>query len=693
MIKHITTDELKTMTKANGIILQGSGGDPADWLKGINIMFTEIGILQNGDTFKDAHVFQHNGLTNIMFDFENVDLDMGKLAGWRLHTHDVYAGTWMDDYLANALGVDIEDSRVVDVSPRHDVSDRDYADTVGEDEPEWNELNPPPIVSFGERRSPYRDEGTEGMHSSDMDNYDTSLHPIGIYIEKLHVPENDGFIIPLPTSSKELFLYLEGLEISDWQDIAIMNIQSDIKGLDEKLQEIIAQESMSPYRLNELNYLAERIKGLDEYALGIFSANIEAGRNCNSLENIINLTFDENLNCFDVQPALSEEMYGEFHLEILLPDKHADAFNRLMDSDEQADRALATHILMLEKHVDKEALGRTIIQEEGGVITDQGYLTGGDGLQDIYKSPHDIPIEHRIYSPPMPIVENADLSSLLVKMHALGGEYMQRAERNLGILLNRQGDELLLLTNGKDIHLANTASVYLNGTEEHNKWKNAELTSTTRAFAILPANNGDKFAIGSVVEIDFIDQQRDIINNSIWFEQVEAVRKNGTELLFTRAEWDSLQARDIADMVSWRHIYEQPDISVLANHLDNLQNQRTANVKEVSADGLLADLNISYMERAKNPQPNMLRIPREVAAEVLPRGDADVYRLFPDGAQQMSPIDAVKSKGLWFSDYREFAIKRVDIEKLDKWVERKTSDIVRQAERGQRSRSGREEEL
>ena len=32
-IKGITTDELRTMDKAEGIILQGCGGDPQEWIE------------------------------------------------------------------------------------------------------------------------------------------------------------------------------------------------------------------------------------------------------------------------------------------------------------------------------------------------------------------------------------------------------------------------------------------------------------------------------------------------------------------------------------------------------------------------------------------------------------------------------------------------------------------------------------
>lgn len=106
-MKHITTDELRIMTEREGLIIQGCGGDLSEWVKGINDILTQEGILKNGDTFKDVSVFEHDGCTNLLFSMENVDLDIGKLAMWRLRSHETFGGTWLSDYLPNRLGVDM----------------------------------------------------------------------------------------------------------------------------------------------------------------------------------------------------------------------------------------------------------------------------------------------------------------------------------------------------------------------------------------------------------------------------------------------------------------------------------------------------------------------------------------------------------------------------------------------------------
>ena len=105
MIQRINAEDLRKMEGKEGLILQGCGGDPQEWLDGINDLLTKEGILQNGTKFENAYVFQNEGITNILFPFEeNVQMDIGKLAMWRLKTHSNFSGKWLSDYVANRLG-------------------------------------------------------------------------------------------------------------------------------------------------------------------------------------------------------------------------------------------------------------------------------------------------------------------------------------------------------------------------------------------------------------------------------------------------------------------------------------------------------------------------------------------------------------------------------------------------------------
>lgn len=111
------------MTDEEGLILQGCGGDLQEWVDGINDLLAQEGILLNGTKFEHATTFQHDGLTNLLFSFEGVQLNVGKLALWRIQTHSQFGGTWLSDYVPNRLGGFIQKQRPV--KPKMELSGRD----------------------------------------------------------------------------------------------------------------------------------------------------------------------------------------------------------------------------------------------------------------------------------------------------------------------------------------------------------------------------------------------------------------------------------------------------------------------------------------------------------------------------------------------------------------------------------------
>lgn len=100
----ITTEDFRRMDDQEGLILMGCGGDLQEWLDGINEMLADAGILQNGSRFENISSFQYEGLTCLLYPFEGVNLNIGKLAMWRLQTHANLGGTWLSDFVPNRLG-------------------------------------------------------------------------------------------------------------------------------------------------------------------------------------------------------------------------------------------------------------------------------------------------------------------------------------------------------------------------------------------------------------------------------------------------------------------------------------------------------------------------------------------------------------------------------------------------------------
>ena len=102
-IKQVATDDLRRMEGREGIVFEGCADLPG-WVDGINDTLTEAEILLNGTTFRNVSSFERDGLTCLLFDFEGAELDVGKLAMWRLRTHEQFGGTWLSDYVPNRLG-------------------------------------------------------------------------------------------------------------------------------------------------------------------------------------------------------------------------------------------------------------------------------------------------------------------------------------------------------------------------------------------------------------------------------------------------------------------------------------------------------------------------------------------------------------------------------------------------------------
>lgn len=172
-IKTVKTEELRRMNGAGGLILQGCGGDPQEWLDGINSLLTDEEILKNGSRFENISVFQNGDLTNILFPFEDgVDIDMGKLAMWRLHSHEQFSGTWLSDYVPNKLGGFVDEA-----APEREKPD---CKLIGED---GNVFNLMGLAARALRRNGLAEQATEMTERvTGCGSYDEALCIIGEYV-------------------------------------------------------------------------------------------------------------------------------------------------------------------------------------------------------------------------------------------------------------------------------------------------------------------------------------------------------------------------------------------------------------------------------------------------------------------------------------------------------------------------------
>ena len=186
-IRQITKEQLRRMGDREGLVLQGCGGDPQEWLDGINEILTNEGILKKGAGFEDAYTFRHDGLTCLLFHFkENMELDMGKLAVWRLATHSTFGGTWLSDYVPNRLGGFVQEQERKAV-PEHVKPD---CPLIGED---GNIFRLMGIASETLRENGMQEQAEE-MRSRifQCQSYDSALSIIGDYVNITTNEQSEG---------------------------------------------------------------------------------------------------------------------------------------------------------------------------------------------------------------------------------------------------------------------------------------------------------------------------------------------------------------------------------------------------------------------------------------------------------------------------------------------------------------------
>ena len=172
-IKNITTNDLRKMNNKEGLILQGCGGEVKEWVDGINDILTENGILLDDTKFDNVSVFQNEGVTCILYPFDNVHLDVGKLSMWRLQSYTAFAGTWLSDYVDNKLGgFESEQNKAEKVKPD--------CELIGQD---GNIFNLMGIASHTLKQNGMADEAKEMCSRvTSSGSYCEALNIIGDYV-------------------------------------------------------------------------------------------------------------------------------------------------------------------------------------------------------------------------------------------------------------------------------------------------------------------------------------------------------------------------------------------------------------------------------------------------------------------------------------------------------------------------------
>ena len=186
-IREITIDELRHMNGQEALILQGCGAPLQEWQDGINDILTQEGILLEGTRFTDILSFQNGNLTCLVFPFsDDVKLSLGKLALWRISTHENLGSTWLSDYVPNRLGGfahedPVEEEMPEPVQPEPAQREKPDCELIGKD---GNVFNLMGIAARTLRQNDMAAEAQEMLDriKSQAGNYYEALGIIGEYV-------------------------------------------------------------------------------------------------------------------------------------------------------------------------------------------------------------------------------------------------------------------------------------------------------------------------------------------------------------------------------------------------------------------------------------------------------------------------------------------------------------------------------
>jgi len=474
----------------------------------------------------------------------------------------------------------------------------------------------------------------------------------------------------------------------------IWDALSDIDNLGAVVSASISK-TLSPHKLDELNYLAAKIQALRPSEFETFAAAVQAGRHCENVAEIINIT--ENLDRFNIQPGYSEEQYGDFLLDMEKDTTRA-VFERLEKSNDPDERYFAQYVLRLETFVDEEAFGKNAVELENGVFTKHGYLTESEGFKEVYRGPQDIPAEHRLFSKsgeifkPLIKTVGTDIATAVVKLCAVSGDHIVDGAA-AGILKNitaGKDRDYLLTINTNGIHFYPAMDAYKQHSGHAGVISSLTGEESTRFFAlhITELNNGIK---GNLVELNKAAFNKNTARHCISPDRVDATMNDGSKRSYDLWSWADLPIPYRSQIAGYELHYSEDNIKKAYLRFDYFRDTCADECKTVSETELLMEINSAYMSAAENSQPDMLRITNEAAKEILARGDADVYRLTPSGTEKLAPIEAARS--MCFAEHRDLAIKREDVAGLDKWAKRAANKIIQQNERGERDKGKNREEI
>lgn len=275
--------------------------------------------------------------------------------------------------------------------------------------------------------------------------------------------------------------------------------------------------------------------------------------------------------------------------------------------------------------------------------------------------------------PQIHLVSDTDLGVFAYGLHILAGDFLRESECNLCALAANTGADSIAVMGKKYMWLSDALLAYCPSAELYRMAAMTEYPGA-RAFLFHTERREGGRLYGDALMMDLDTLRQDIERNTLYPYGVSMEYRNGTKAEADIEKWESMELCEKDALKTWRYLYAPEQVTEWRRSYQDRFSQWREQAFFYTSQGLEERLNTEYMEAAQNPDMDMYRIPLGTARQMLLDG-GPVYRLLPSGPEKIPPIAAV-TPGLWYEDFREFAVTPEGLGALDRLVRRETDRLM-----------------
>lgn len=272
------------------------------------------------------------------------------------------------------------------------------------------------------------------------------------------------------------------------------------------------------------------------------------------------------------------------------------------------------------------------------------------------------------------LIRDTDLMDFAYKLHVMPGDFLRESAFNLHTLAMEHQTDHIAVMGHLHIWLDDAPFAYQTSMDLYQMIQ-MDRYPASKAFLFHADHREGGRSYGEILVMDLDTLREDVNGHEVTPIGVTTEDKDGVHKELSFAQWRAMELYEKDALKRWGYLYRPEDMAALRQHYGEFTGGWKQDAIHISPDYLLERLNFEYMEAAANAQTDMCRIPQAAAKLLLLSGEAPVYRLLPSGPEQMAPIAALRT-GLWYSGYREFAIKQEDLPALDRLCRRETDRLL-----------------